>query len=86
MYQAMNLSHTDAQTMIAAVRKMLETKKKAVAIAVTDSHGELIAFLRMDGCHLPPLCIAVNKRHSRPRGSVSFREWWARRPAARPFP
>src|SRR5208337_2855708 len=47
--------------MIAAVQKKVEAGHKAAAIAVTDSHGELIAFLRMDGCHLPPLTIAINK-------------------------
>ncbi len=61
MYQTMNLSHADAQAMIAAVQEKLEAEKKAAAIAVTDSHGELIAFLRMDGCHLPPVSIAINK-------------------------
>jgi glc operon protein GlcG len=61
MYQTMNLSHADAQEMIAAVQKKLEADHKAASIAVTDSHGELIAFVRMDGCHLPPLTIAINK-------------------------
>jgi glc operon protein GlcG len=61
MYQTMNLSHAEAQAMIDAIRKKLEAERKAAAIAVTDSHGELIAFLRMDGCHLPPLQIAINK-------------------------
>jgi glc operon protein GlcG len=61
MYQTMNLSHAEAQAMIGAIQKKLESEKKAAAIAVTDSHGELIAFLRMDGCHLPPLQIAINK-------------------------
>jgi glc operon protein GlcG len=75
MYQTMNLSHTDAQTMIATVQKKLEADKLAAAIAVTDSHGELIAFLRMDGCHLPPLYIAMNKaftaaRERKPSGEV----------------
>lgn len=75
MYQTMNLSHADAQTMIAAVQKKLEAEKKTAAIAVTDSHGELIAFVRMDGCHLPPLYIAINKaytaaRERKPSGDV----------------
>jgi glc operon protein GlcG len=61
MYQTMNVSHAEAQEMIAAVQKKVEAEHKAAAIAVTDSHGELIAFLRMDGCHLPPLTIAINK-------------------------
>jgi len=75
MYQTMNLSHSEAQAMIAAVQKKLEAEKKAAAVAVTDSHGELIAFLRMDGCHLPPLYIAINKaftaaRERKPSGEV----------------
>jgi len=61
MYQTMNLSHAEAQEMIAAIQKKVEAEHKAASIAVTDSHGELIAFLRMDGCHLPPLTIAINK-------------------------
>jgi glc operon protein GlcG len=39
----------------------LEKQGKAAAIAVVDSHGELIAFLRLDGCKLPSLNIAINK-------------------------
>ena len=61
MYTTLNLSHTEAQAMIDALRRKLEADKKAAAIAVADSHGELIAFLRMDGCHLPPGQIAMNK-------------------------
>ena len=75
MYPTMNLSHAEAQEMIAVVQKKVEAEHKAVAIAVTDSHGELIAFLRMDGCHLPPVQIAINKaftaaRERRPSGAV----------------
>lgn len=75
MYQTMSLSHSEAQAMIAAIQKKLEAEKKAAAIAVTDSHGELIAFLRMDGCHLPPLYIAMNKaftaaRERKPSGDI----------------
>ncbi len=61
MYQTMNLSHAEAQAMIGAIQKRLEAEHKTAAIAVTDSHGELIAFVRMDGCHLPPTQIAINK-------------------------
>ena len=75
MYQTLNLSHADAQEMVDAVCRRLEADRKAAAIAVTDSHGELIAFLKMDGCHLPPVQIAVNKaftaaRERRPSGAV----------------
>jgi glc operon protein GlcG len=75
MYQAVNLSHADAQSMIAAVQKRLESEKKAAAIAVTDSHGELLAFLRTDGCKLPSVYIAINKaftaaREAKPSGEI----------------
>lgn len=75
MYQTLNLSHADAQEIVDAVRRRVEADKKAVAIAVTDSHGELVAFLKMDGCHLPPVQIAINKaftaaREKRPSGAV----------------
>ena len=85
MYQTMNLSHGEAQAMIAAIQKKLEAEKKAAAIAVTDSHGELIAFLRMDGCHLPPLYIAMNKaftaaRERKPSGEIGAAS------RGRPFP
>jgi glc operon protein GlcG len=61
MYQSYHLSHRDAQAMIAAVQQRLEGEGKAACIAVTDANGELLAFLRMDGCHLAPVQISVNK-------------------------
>ena len=42
------------------VEKALQTKKAAV-VAVADSHGELIAFGRMDGAPLSSIRIAMNK-------------------------
>jgi glc operon protein GlcG len=85
MYQTLNLSHADAQEIVDAVRRRAEAEKKAAAIAVSDSHGELIAFLRMDGCHLPPVQIAINKaftaaREGKPSGTVGESS------RARPFP
>ena|SRR5271157_907464 len=61
MYQTFHLSHADAQAMIETVRKGAEAAGKAVCVAVSDSHGELIAFLRMDGCQLPSVYVAMNK-------------------------
>ncbi len=61
MYQTYHLSHTDAQKIIAAIQHELERTGRAAAIAVADAHGELLAFLRMDGCKLPPVTIAINK-------------------------
>lgn len=61
MYQTYNLSHADALKIVAAIQAELEKQDKAAAIAVADTHGELIAFLRLDGCKLPSLNIAINK-------------------------
>ncbi len=61
MYQSYNLSHTDALKIIAAIQAELEKENKGAAIAVADAHGELIAFLRTDGCRLPSLNIAINR-------------------------
>ncbi len=61
MYQTYNLSHTDAQKIIAAIQQKLEQEGKGAAIAVVDAHGELLAFVRMDGCRLQPGTIAIHK-------------------------
>jgi glc operon protein GlcG len=61
MYQNNNLSHTDAMKIIEAIRVELEKGNKGAAVAVADSHGELLAFLRTDGCRLPSINIAINK-------------------------
>ena len=56
-----SLSHSDAQQIIAAIQERLEVDKAGAAVAVVDAHGELIAFLRTDGCLLPSITIAINK-------------------------
>ena len=61
MYQTYNLSHADAMKVIAAIQGELEKQKKGAAVAVADAHGELLAFLRTDGCPLPPINNALNK-------------------------
>jgi glc operon protein GlcG len=75
MRRTVCLGLAEAQEMIEAVRRRLEADGKAAAIAVTDPHGELIAFQRMDGCALPPGPIAISKaftaaREGRPSGAV----------------
>lgn len=61
MYQTYNLSHTDALKIIAAIQAELDREQKGAAVAVADAHGELIAFVRTDGCRLPSINIAINK-------------------------
>ena len=62
MYQTYNLSHADAMKVIAAIQQELERQKRGAAVAVADAHGELLAFLRTDGCPLASIVIAMNKR------------------------
>jgi glc operon protein GlcG len=61
MHQQHTLSHRDAMRVVEAIRAELEQQGKGAAIAVADAHGELIAFLRTDGCKLPSIQIAINK-------------------------
>ncbi len=67
MYQTDNLSHGDALKVIAVIQKELEKTQKGAAIAVADVHGELLAFLRTDGCPLPSITIAINKAYTAAR-------------------
>jgi glc operon protein GlcG len=61
MHQTYQLSHADAARIVDVIRAELEKQGKGAAIAVADAHGELIAFLRIDGCPLPSIVIAMNK-------------------------
>ncbi|MCA0454672.1 MAG: heme-binding protein [Chloroflexi bacterium] len=61
MHQRTVLSHTDAMKVINLIQRRLEAEGKGAAVAVCDSHGELIAFVRTDGCKLPSISIAMNK-------------------------
>ena len=61
MYQRYYLSHADALKIVGAIQARLENEKKGAAVAVTDAQGELLAFLRTDGCKLPSIMIAINK-------------------------
>ena len=67
MYQSNHLSHADALRIIAAIQAQLEKNKKGAAIAITDVQGELLAFLRTDGCKLPSIMIAINKAYTAAR-------------------
>jgi glc operon protein GlcG len=61
MYTAAHLSHADAARVVDAIRAELEKQGRGAAIAVADEHGELLAFLRTDGCPLASIVIAMNK-------------------------
>ncbi|UCH26839.1 MAG: heme-binding protein [Trueperaceae bacterium] len=67
MVQRYELSHQDALSVLTAIQKELDRRGKGAAVAVTDSQGELLAFLRTDGCKLPSITIAINKAYTAAR-------------------
>jgi len=70
-----SLSHQEATRIVAAIQQALEQRGQGAAIAVVDAHGELLAFLRTDGCKLPSITIAIHKaftaaRERRPTADI----------------
>jgi glc operon protein GlcG len=55
------IEYSEAKEMIDRIVKKALATKKAAVIAVADSHGELIAFARMDGAPISCIRIASNK-------------------------
>ncbi len=62
-----DLSHHDAQRLLAVVQAELDRTGRGAAIAVVDHHGELVAFVRTDGCPLPSINNAINKAYTAAR-------------------
>lgn len=55
------ISHSEAMEIIKLIQGELEKRDGGAAVAVVDRHGELIAFLRTDGCPLPSINNAIHK-------------------------
>lgn len=75
MNQLHTLSHADAAHIVGVIQQELERRGLGAAVAVVDAHGELLAFLRTDGCKLPSIRIAINKaftaaRERRPTAEI----------------
>ncbi len=70
MSQPRTLSHHDAARILDTIRSELEPQQRGAAIAVVDGHGELMAFLRTDGCDLPSIVIAINKAYTAARAQT----------------
>jgi glc operon protein GlcG len=64
------LTHDQALAVLDAVRTELDRRGAGAAVAVCDDHGELMAFLRTDGCRLPSITIAMNKAYTAAREQV----------------
>lgn len=63
----MKLTEIEAQKVIHTIWDELKTRNKQAIIAVTDAHGELLAFLRMDKVKLSSIAVAQNKAYTSAR-------------------
>lgn len=61
------LSHDDTMTILDAIYEKADADDDALAVAVVDAHGELLGFLRMDGCRLSSITIAIHKAYTAAR-------------------
>jgi glc operon protein GlcG len=55
------IDYADAKAIVDAIISEALRLQKAVVVAVTDAHGELLALARMDGAPLTSIRIAANK-------------------------
>jgi glc operon protein GlcG len=74
----MSLTHQEAAGLVDLVRAELERREHGAAVAVVDAHGELLAFLRLDGCRLSSITIAVNKAFTAAREQIETAELGSR--------
>jgi len=63
----MKLTENEAQKIIQTIWNELKARNKQAIIAVTDSHGELLAFLRMEKVKLSSITISQNKAYTAAR-------------------
>jgi glc operon protein GlcG len=61
------IGYTEARQLVGAVADRLEAEGLGAAVAVVDAHGELVAFLRTDGCPFPSIKIAIQKAYTAAR-------------------
>jgi len=64
MLQELSLGLEEAERAIAAVFAQAKKDGRAVAVAVADVHGDLIACARMDGAHARVLKHAIRKAYT----------------------
>ncbi|ESQ73487.1 heme-binding protein [Asticcacaulis sp. AC402] len=67
MISRRDLGEAEARLAIDACVAELKRRGKSGVVAVGDSHGELLALWRTDGCSLPPIVIAQNKVYTAAR-------------------
>ena len=67
MQHGQELGEAEARIALDVCVAELARRGKAGVVAVSDSHGELIALWRTDGCALPSIVIAQNKAYTAAR-------------------
>jgi glc operon protein GlcG len=73
MPERREIGSAEARALIALVAERLDATGGRAAVAVVDAHGELVAFLRTDGCGLASINIAINKAFTAARERVESR-------------
>jgi glc operon protein GlcG len=61
MRNIMEIGEQEATLAVSAIREELVRRGKTAVIAVSDSRGELVSLLRMDGAPYPSIMVAANK-------------------------
>ncbi len=61
MFARSDIDYSEARHAIDVIAAEMARRGKAGVIAVADSHGELLAFARLDGAPLTSITIALNK-------------------------
>lgn len=74
MKLAPRLGHDMARRTIDTMQAEIGRRGLSAIMAITDSHGDLMAFLRMDGAALSSIDVAINKAFSASRVGTSTRE------------
>jgi glc operon protein GlcG len=74
MRTTQSIDYAEAKRIIDAIVEKVKPTGKAGVIAVTDPHGELIAFARMDGAPVSSIPIAMNKAYSAARERKTSKE------------
>jgi glc operon protein GlcG len=64
------IGHAEARGLLEMVGDRLDGNGDGAAVAVVDAHGELVAFLRTDGCGLASINIAIHKAFTAAREGV----------------
>ena len=74
MKNRLSLTHQEAHKLLKVILDKLEEQQKGAAIAIADEHGELLAFIRTDGCPLPSIYNAMNKAFTSAREGIPSRQ------------